>query len=191
MPERKPNRLIYEASTYLQHHAHNPVDWYPWGPEALQKARDENTPIFLSIGYSACHWWHAVNEHSNPIHSMKACPIDRKRYVRHPTRTKALARVAPELLPDGVGKKRSLRLVPKCNPATFEIVRTKLQGHSVTWNDPNEVLAKLTPDVRKHFGPVNQPHQEEAVRPGLHHFPFNLNHISVRQSDSSIQRSHG
>ena len=49
---RKPNRLIYEASPYLQQHAYNPVDWYPWGPEALQKARREDKPICLSIGYS-------------------------------------------------------------------------------------------------------------------------------------------
>ena len=52
---RQSNRLIHEASPYLQQHAHNPVDWYPWGPEALQRAKDENKPIFLSIGYSACH----------------------------------------------------------------------------------------------------------------------------------------
>gem|GEM_PF-6049053 len=61
MEKRGPNRLIHEASPYLQQHAHNPVDWYPWGPEALQKARDENKPIFLSIGYSACHWCHVGN----------------------------------------------------------------------------------------------------------------------------------
>lgn len=57
MGERtKPNRLIHEASPYLQQHAYNPVDWYPWGPEALGRAKAEDKPIFLSIGYSACHW---------------------------------------------------------------------------------------------------------------------------------------
>jgi uncharacterized protein YyaL (SSP411 family) len=55
---REPNRLIHEASPYLQQHAHNPVDWYPWGPEALERAKAEDKPIFLSIGYSACHWCH-------------------------------------------------------------------------------------------------------------------------------------
>ena len=49
------NRLAQETSPYLLQHADNPVDWYPWGPEALQKAKDEDKPIFLSIGYSACH----------------------------------------------------------------------------------------------------------------------------------------
>jgi hypothetical protein len=53
---RRPNPLIHEASPYLQRHAHNPVDWYPWGREALERAKREDKPIFLSIGYSACHW---------------------------------------------------------------------------------------------------------------------------------------
>lgn len=53
---RKPNRLIYEKSPYLLRHAYNPVDWYPWGEEAFEKARSEDKPIFLSIGYLACHW---------------------------------------------------------------------------------------------------------------------------------------
>ncbi len=54
------NRLATEPSPYLLQHADNPVDWYPWGPEALEKARRENKPILLSIGYSACHWCHVM-----------------------------------------------------------------------------------------------------------------------------------
>jgi len=54
------NRLIHATSPYLRQHAHNPVDWYEWGPEALEKARREDKPIFLSIGYSACHWCHVM-----------------------------------------------------------------------------------------------------------------------------------
>jgi len=50
------NHLIDESSPYLLQHAHNPVDWYPWGKKALEKAEKEDKPIFLSIGYSACHW---------------------------------------------------------------------------------------------------------------------------------------
>ncbi|MBV8136921.1 MAG: thioredoxin domain-containing protein [Deltaproteobacteria bacterium] len=61
---RKPNRLINEQSPYLRQHAHNPVDWYPWGDEALQRAKDENKPILLSIGYSACHWCHVMERES-------------------------------------------------------------------------------------------------------------------------------
>ena len=59
-----PNRLIHETSPYLLQHAHNPVDWYPWGPEALQRAQAENKPILLSIGYSACHWCHVMERES-------------------------------------------------------------------------------------------------------------------------------
>ncbi len=59
-----PNRLIHETSPYLLQHAHNPVDWYPWGSEALQKAKSEDKPIFLSIGYAACHWCHVMEHES-------------------------------------------------------------------------------------------------------------------------------
>ena len=58
------NRLIKETSPYLQQHAHNPVDWYPWGDEALGKAKAENKPVLLSIGYSACHWCHVMEKES-------------------------------------------------------------------------------------------------------------------------------
>ena len=58
--EKKPNRLIHEKSPYLLQHAFNPMDWYPWGNEAFEKARKENRPIFLSIGYSTCYWCHVM-----------------------------------------------------------------------------------------------------------------------------------
>ncbi|MBI2837450.1 MAG: thioredoxin domain-containing protein [Acidobacteria bacterium] len=58
------NHLAGEKSPYLLQHAHNPVDWYPWGEEAFQKARDEHKPIFLSIGYSTCHWCHVMERES-------------------------------------------------------------------------------------------------------------------------------
>ena len=60
----RPNRLIHETSPYLLQHASNPVDWYPWGPEALQAAKTQNRPILLSIGYSACHWCHVMERES-------------------------------------------------------------------------------------------------------------------------------
>ena len=58
------NRLIHETSPYLLQHAHNPVDWYPWGEEALTRAKQEQKPILLSIGYSACHWCHVMERES-------------------------------------------------------------------------------------------------------------------------------
>jgi uncharacterized protein YyaL (SSP411 family) len=64
MSERTTNRLIHEKSPYLLQHAHNPVDWYPWGEEAFARAKAENKPVFLSIGYSTCHWCHVMEKES-------------------------------------------------------------------------------------------------------------------------------
>ncbi|HJT75378.1 MAG TPA: DUF255 domain-containing protein, partial [Chitinophaga sp.] len=58
------NRLAKETSPYLLQHAHNPVDWYPWGEEALQRAKNEDKPILVSIGYAACHWCHVMERES-------------------------------------------------------------------------------------------------------------------------------
>src|SRR5215213_6151319 len=58
------NRLARETSPYLLQHAENPVDWYPWGEEALTAARERDVPILLSIGYSACHWCHVMERES-------------------------------------------------------------------------------------------------------------------------------
>ena len=54
---KTPNRLIHEKSPYLLQHAYNPVHWFPWGKDAFDRARAEDKPIFLSVGYSTCHWW--------------------------------------------------------------------------------------------------------------------------------------
>ena len=58
------NRLAKSSSPYLLQHADNPVDWYEWGPEALEKSRQDDKPIFLSIGYAACHWCHVMAHES-------------------------------------------------------------------------------------------------------------------------------
>lgn len=62
--DKKPNKLINEKSPYLLQHAYNPVNWYPWGNEAFEKAKTENKPVFLSIGYSTCHWCHVMAHES-------------------------------------------------------------------------------------------------------------------------------
>ncbi len=69
-PMATPNRLIHEGSPYLRQHANNPVDWYPWGKEALQRAKEEDKPIFLSIGYAACHWCHVMERESFEDHEI-------------------------------------------------------------------------------------------------------------------------
>src|ERR1700733_7380077 len=58
------NRLINSKSAYLQQHAHNPVNWFPWGEEAFQEAKARDRPIFLSIGYATCHWCHVMEKES-------------------------------------------------------------------------------------------------------------------------------
>src|SRR5438132_9181614 len=63
-PAGSANSLLHETSPYLRQHANNPVDWYPWGPEALERSRQLERPIFLSIGYSACHWCHVMEHES-------------------------------------------------------------------------------------------------------------------------------
>ena len=62
--EKKPNRLIHEKSPYLLQHAYNPVDWYPWSEEAFEKAKAQDKPVFVSIGYSSCHWCHVMEKES-------------------------------------------------------------------------------------------------------------------------------
>ncbi len=64
MSSHPANRLAAETSPYLLQHAHNPVDWYPWGPEAFERARREDKPVLLSVGYSACHWCHVMERES-------------------------------------------------------------------------------------------------------------------------------
>src|SRR5581483_11588818 len=62
--KRPANRLAKETSPYLLLHAHNPVDWFPWGPEAFARAKAEDKPIFLSVGYSSCYWCHVMERES-------------------------------------------------------------------------------------------------------------------------------
>ncbi len=74
------NRLIHETSPYLLQHAHNPVDWYPWGEEAFARARAEDKPILLSIGYSACHWCHVLMAHES-FENEETAALMNARYV--------------------------------------------------------------------------------------------------------------
>jgi uncharacterized protein YyaL (SSP411 family) len=72
-PERKANRLISEKSPYLLQHAYNPVDWYPWGDAAFTRAKEEDKPVFVSIGYSSCHWCHVMEKSSFEDPTLQRC----------------------------------------------------------------------------------------------------------------------
>ena len=78
-----PNKLANARSPYLLQHKDNPVDWYPWGKEALDKAKQENKPIFLSIGYAACHWCHVMEHESFENEAIAA-------KLNEPTSTKSI-----------------------------------------------------------------------------------------------------
>ena len=77
------NRLAQETSPYLLQHADNPVDWYAWGEEALARARDEDRPILLSIGYSACHWCHVMERESFITRAVSASSNDSRSITWH------------------------------------------------------------------------------------------------------------
>ena len=107
-PDRPANRLAGETSPYLLQHAHNPVDWYPWGPEALQRARSENRPIFLSIGYSACHWCHVMERES--FENPDIAADDERALHQHQGRPRGAAGPGPDLHERRPGDDRPRRL---------------------------------------------------------------------------------
>ena len=108
LPLSVPNRLADETSPYLLQHAHNPVDWYPWGPEALQRARQEEKPILLSIGYSACHWCHVMERES--FEDARTAEIMNERLRQHQGRPRGAARPGRHLHAGGAGHDRPRRL---------------------------------------------------------------------------------
>jgi uncharacterized protein YyaL (SSP411 family) len=133
-----PNRLIHETSPYLLQHAYNPVDWYPWGAEALQKAQREDKPIFLSIGYSACHWCHVMERESFEDHE-----------------------IANYLNEHFV----SIKVDREERPDIDEIYMTAVQLLTGQGGWPLTVF--LTPDLKPFFGGTYFPPQDRWGRPGL------------------------
>jgi uncharacterized protein YyaL (SSP411 family) len=132
------NRLATEASPYLVQHAHNPVDWYPWGPEALQKAKTDDRPILLSIGYSACHWCHVMERES--FEDEGIARLMNERFVN--------VKVDREERPD--------------LDQVYQLV-VQLMGRSGGW--PLTVF--LTPDERPFFGGTYFPPTDRHGLPGF------------------------
>lgn len=135
---REPNRLSNSASPYLLQHAYNPVDWYPWGEEAFEKAAREDKPIFLSIGYSSCHWCH-VMEHES-FEDDEVAKLLRENFVS--------IKVDREERPDV--------------DAIYMTVTQLLSGHG-GW--PNSLF--LTPDRRPFFSGTYFPPEDRWGRPGF------------------------
>lgn len=140
-----PNRLAQESSAYLLQHQNNPVDWYPWGPEALEKAKKENKPIFLSIGYSACHWCH-VMEHES-FENQKIAEILNHNFV-------------------------NIKVDREERPDLDQIYQNVAQAMTQSGGWPLTVF--LTPDLKPFFGGTYFPPEDRYGRPGLERLLLSL-----------------
>ena len=132
------NRLADATSPYLRQHRHNPVDWYPWGAEALERAKREEKPIFLSIGYAACHWCHVMERES--FEDPEIAKVLNERFVN--------VKVDREERPD-----------------LDEIYMTALQGMTGGGGWPMSMF--LTPDLRPFFGGTYFPIEDARGQPSF------------------------
>ena len=134
----RENRLARENSPYLRQHATNPVDWYPWGEEALRRAREEDRPIFLSIGYSSCHWCHVMERES--FENERIAALMNERFV-------------------------NIKVDREERPDLDEIYMAATQMLSGQGGWPNSVF--LTPDLKPFFAGTYFPPESRHGRPGF------------------------
>ena len=132
------NRLIDETSPYLLQHAHNPVDWYPWGEEALNLAKNLDKPILLSIGYSACHWCHVMERES--FENEKIAAIMNKYYI-------------------------NIKVDREERPDLDEIYMSAVQIMTGSGGWPMTVF--LTPELKPFYGGTYFPPDDRYGRPGF------------------------
>ena len=140
------NKLINETSPYLLQHTHNPVDWYPWGEEALAKAKKENKPIFLSIGYAACHWCHVMERES--FENEKIAEILNKHFI-------------------------SIKVDREERPDLDDIYMTAVVAISGSGGWPMTVF--LTPDLKPFYGGTYFPPEDKWGRVGFKNLILRLN----------------
>ena len=138
LAEKRSNRLAREKSPYLLQHAHNPVDWHPWGEEAFAKARQENKPIFLSIGYSTCHWCHVMAHES--FESEEVAAIMNREFV-------------------------NIKVDREERPDVDRIYMTFVQATTGGGGWPMSVW--LTPDLKPFVGGTYFPPEDRYGRPGF------------------------
>ena len=132
------NRLGDETSPYLLQHAHNPVDWHPWGPEALERARHEDRPIFLSIGYAACHWCHVMERES--FENPEIAALMNERFV-------------------------SIKVDREERPDLDDVYMAAVQAMTGSGGWPMSVF--LTPDLRPFYGGTYFPPEDRHGMPGF------------------------
>jgi len=135
---RVPNRLTQEKSPYLLQHAHNPVDWFPWGEKAFQKAKAEDKPIFLSIGYSTCHWCHVMERES--FEDQEVAHILNRSYI-------------------------AIKVDREERPDIDHMAMTYCQAITGAGGWPLTIL--MTPDKQPFFAGTYYPKQSQYGRPGL------------------------
>ena len=154
------NQLIHEASPYLLLHAHNPVDWYPWGPEALERAKAENKPIFLSVGYSTCYWCHVMERtvFSNP----EIAKLMNQWYIN--------IKVDREERPD---------------LDEIYMIATQIMNGSGGW--PNSVF--LTPDLLPFFAGTYFPPEDSLGRPGFPRVLQGLHDVWLNRREEVIDQA--
>src|SRR5512136_2893444 len=135
---RKANRLLSEKSPYLLQHAYNPVDWYPWCDEAFDKAKEKNKPIFLSIGYSTCHWCHVMERES--FENLEIAAYLNEHFV-------------------------SIKLDREERPDVDKIYMTFVQAMTGQGGWPLNVF--LTPERKPFYGGTYWPAENKLGRPGF------------------------
>ncbi|MGC8856958.1 MAG: thioredoxin domain-containing protein [Anaerolineae bacterium] len=162
-----PNHLIHSTSPYLLQHAHNPVDWYPWGEEALEKARREDKPIFLSIGYAACHWCHVMERES--FMDPEVAALMNKNFVNIKVDREerpdldAIYMAATIAMTGGGGWPMSVFLTPDLKPfyagtyfppvARYNMPSFKdvLTGIARAWQEERQEIARLSSKLTQHL----------------------------------------
>ena len=154
------NALIRETSPYLLLHAHNPVNWYPWGPEALERAKAENKPIFLSVGYSTCYWCHVM---------------ERKVFAD------------PEIADLMNASFINIKVDREERPDIDEIYMTATQIMTGSGGWPNSVF--LTPDLLPFFGGTYFPPEDSRGRPGFPKVLKALREVWLTQQTEVIAQS--
>ncbi|HOB33888.1 MAG TPA: DUF255 domain-containing protein, partial [Verrucomicrobiota bacterium] len=148
------NRLAREKSPYLLQHAHNPVDWMPWGEEAFEKARRENKPIFLSIGYSTCHWCHVMERES--FEDRKVAAFLNEHFV-------------------------SIKVDREERPDVDRIYMTFVQATTGAGGWPMTVF--LTPDLKPFYGGTYFPPDNRHGRPGFLHILQHIHRLWETRRD--------
>jgi len=140
------NRLILERSPYLRQHAHNPVNWFPWGDDALAEAQRRDVPVFLSVGYATCHWCHVMEEES--FDNAEVAEILNRHYVAIKVDRETLPHIdaqymlATQILDQRGGWPNNVFLMPDGEPivamgyATPDIFAQALLGMAADWRDP-------------------------------------------------------